>query len=386
MMRRIFLLVIILILIPTFSHASSGIKNIIVEEQLDLFNTKELQIFIDDILMENRITDGMKFRDMISNLVKGEKLFSKDRLIKYFGDLVIGEIKINLEFISKILVLCLISAILTNIQSSFERSSISSLANYITYILVAMIMIGGFYQLIEAALKAVNSMVKFMDLLLPVLLTFLVIAGGPQTKIMFHPMIILTVNGISFIIVNIIFPMIYFSFIVSILSNLSDRIELKKLSELARQIISFIISAAFTVFIGLMTIYGLSSKIDGISIRTAKFAIDNFVPIVGGFLSDTVDTVIGFSAMLKNGIGVIGLMVLMVITLFPVIKVAALLLIYKVTGAVIEPIVSKNISGLFSDVGKTLLMILISMVSVSIMFFIAITVIVDAGNSLLMLR
>lgn len=386
MMRRIILLVIILILIPSFSHASSGIKNIIVEEQLDLFNTKELQVFIDDILMENRITDGMKFRDIISNMVKGEKLFSKDRLINYFGDLVIGEIKINLEFITKILVLCLISAILTNIQSSFERSSISSLANYITYILVAMIMIGGFYQLMEAALKAVNSMVKFMDLLLPVLLTFLVIAGGPQTKIMFHPMIILTVNGISFIIVNIIFPLIYFSFIVSILSNLSDRIELKKLSELARQIISFIISAAFTVFIGLMTIYGLSSKIDGISIRTAKFAIDNFVPIVGGFLSDTVDTVIGFSAMLKNGIGVIGLIVLMVITLFPVIKVAALLLVYKVTGAVIEPIVSKNISGLFSDVGKTLLMILISMVSVSIMFFIAITVIVDAGNSLLMLR
>lgn len=386
MMRRIFLLVIILILMPTFCHASNGIKNIIVEEQLDLFNTKELQMFIDDILMENRITDGMKFRDMISNMVKGERFFSKDRFIKYFGDLVVGEIKINLEFISKILVLCLISAILTNIQSSFERSSISSLANYITYILVAMIMIGGFYQLMEAALKAVNSMVKFMDLLLPVLLTFLVIAGGPQTKIMFHPMIILTVNGISFIIVNIIFPLIYFSFIVSILSNLSDRIELKKLSELARQIISFIISAAFTVFIGLMTIYGLSSKMDGISIRTAKFAIDNFVPIVGGFLSDTVDTVIGFSAMLKNGIGVIGLIVLMVITLFPVIKVAALLLIYKVTGAVIEPIVSKNISGLFSDVGKTLLMILISMVSISIMFFIAITVIVDAGNSLLMLR
>jgi len=63
-----------------------------------------------------------------------------------------------------------------------------------------------------------------------------------------------------------------------------------------------------------------------------------------------------------------------------------LLFIYRVIGAVIEPIVSPNISNFFSDVSKTLLLILISMVSVAIMFFITITIIVDTGNSLLMLR
>lgn len=112
---------------------------------------------------------------------------------------------------------------------------------------------------------------------------------------------------------------------------------------MARQIITFIVSATFTIFIGILTIYGLSTKIDGLSIRTAKFAVDTLIPIVGGFLSDAVDTVIGSSAILKNGIGIIGLIVLVMIILLPIIKVTVLLLIYSVIGAIIEPIASSNI-------------------------------------------
>ena len=148
----------------------------------------------------------------------------------------------------------------------------------------------------------------------------------------------------------------------------------------------FIISAAFTIFIGILTIYGLSTKIDGITIRTAKFAVDKFVPVVGGFLSDAVDAVIGSSTILKNGIGIIGLIVIALIILAPLIKVAALLLVYKLIGAIIEPIASPNIVNFFTDISKTLLLILISMVSITIMFFITITIIVDTSNSLLMLR
>src|SRR5699024_3694959 len=156
--------------------------------------------------------------------------------------------------------------------------------------------------------------------------------------------------------------------------------------EIGRKIITYIISIAFTIFIGILTIYGLSSKIDGISIRTAKFAVDKFVPIVGGFLSDSVDAVIGSMTILKNGIGIVGLIMLVIIILAPLIKLTILLFIYTITGAIIEPIASKNITQFFNDISKTFLLILITMVSLGIMFFITITMVVDTGNNLLMLR
>ncbi len=386
MMKRIILILIIILLIPNLVFGEQEIKDFIIEEQLDLFDTKELESLINDVLGSNDIVPKLKFKDYLTRILKGEKILDGKALAKSIFGKLIEEIRINLGFLSKILVISLISAILTNIQNTFENASVSSFANYVTFILIAILVIGSFYQLMETVKVTINSMINFMEILLPVLLTFLILAGGPNTKIIFHPMILGTVNVIGIMVKSIILPLINFSFIISILSNLSQRTELRKISELGRQMITFIISAAFTVFIGIITIYGLSTKIDGITIRTAKFAVDRFIPVVGGFLSDAVETVIGSSAILKNGIGIIGLLILIFITILPLIKIGSLLLVYKIVGAVIEPIVSKNISNFFSDVSKTLLLILISMVSVAIMFFITITIIVDTGNSLLMLR
>src|SRR5699024_1586646 len=221
--------------------------------------------------------------------------------------------------LSKILVITIISAILTNLQNSFEESSISEFANYFAYLIIAILVITSFSEIMEMAQLSVNRMINFMQILLPILLTLMILTGGPNTRIVFHPIILGSVNIMGIIIKNIIFPLIYFSFVLNILSNLSNRTELSKLSELGRKIIIFIISAVFTIFIGILTIYGLSTKMDGLTILIEKFAIYSFLPIVGGFLSDSIDAVIGSSAILKNGIGIVGLIILVMIILIPLI-------------------------------------------------------------------
>ncbi|NLL82424.1 MAG: stage III sporulation protein AE [Tissierellia bacterium] len=388
-MKKTMFLIILIILIPSLVFAINqvdGYEGSVIDEQLDVFDTSQLQSLIDEILKNNDYIQGLDFKDTLKKLIKGDEVLRWNSLKEALGKMFFGEVRLNLLFLSKVLVIAIISAILTNLQSSFEQSNVSTLANYISYVLIAILVLGSFHQLIETVKGTIDTLVNFMELILPVLLTLLVLAGGPNTKVLFHPMIIVVVNIIGEVVKNVVFPMIYFTFIISILSNLSERKEFKKLSELGRQVIVFIITASFTVFIGIITIYGLSSKIDGITIRTAKFAVDTFVPIVGGFLSDAVETVIGSSTVLKNGVGIIGLFLLIVITIFPVIKIAALLLVYKIVEVIIEPIVSSTISNFFSEVINILLLVLISMVSTAIMFFITITIIVDTGNNLLMLR
>lgn len=384
-MKKTIFLTILLILVPLLSYGQES-NNQLIEEEADLFINEDLNSFIDDLVSTNEIAPDIDIKHFLTSIVSGKESIDINTIFSKLGNIFFQEINDNLKLLSQILIVAIISAILNNMQTVFEGSSISGLANYVTYILLAILIIGSFYQIVEITRDTITSMVNFMQVILPVLLTLLVLAGGPNTKLIFHPMIVATVNVIGSLVKNVIFPLVHFSFIISILSNLSQRMELKKLSELGRQIIVFIISASFTVFIGIITIYGLSTKIDGITIRTAKFAVDKFVPIVGGFLSDAVETVIGSSMILKNGIGIIGLIALILITAIPIIKISTLLLIYKITGAVVEPIVSKNVSNLLNDVSKSFLLILISTVSVAIMFFITITIIVDTGNNLLMIR
>lgn len=384
-MKKTLFITLLLILLPISSFCQEADYRP-GEDILGLFSHEELENFIEDVVSTNEIAPDIDVKEFLTSVVSGKQSIDTKTILSKLAEIFFREINENLKLLSQILIIAIISAILNNMQSAFDGSSISGLANYVTYILLAILIIGSFYQIVEITRDTINSMVNFMQIILPILLTFLVLAGGPNTKLVFHPMILATVNVIGSLVKNVIFPLVYFSFIISVLSNLSQRAELKKLTELGRQIVVFIISASFTIFIGIITIYGLSTKIDGITIRTAKFAVDRFVPIVGGFLSDAVETVIGSSAILKNGIGIIGLIVLIVITAIPIIKISTLLLIYKISGTVVEPIVSKNVSNLLSDVSKSFTLVLISTVSVAIMFFITITIIVETGNNLLMIR
>ena len=133
---------------------------------------------------------------------------------------------------------------------------------------------------------------------------------------------------------------------------MSEKIQFSQLSELIRQIIIGIITGSLTIFIGIITMFGIGSKIDGMTIRTAKFAVDNLVPIVGKFLSDAVETVVSCSAILKNGIGIIGLIALFLICIVPIIKIVVLIFSYKIIGAIAQTIASENIVNFFNEVER----------------------------------
>ena len=233
-----------------------------------LVDTEDIDIFLKELAIENEYKLGESTKDLVMKIIRGEQPIDGESL-KGLGR-IFSELKFSLGLLSKILIITLISTILTNLQNSFEDSSISQLANYFTYILIASLIIINFSELMDMAKLSVGRMVDFMQVLLPILLTLLIVAGGPTTKLMFHPMILGTVNILGIMVNTVIFPLIYFSFLVSLLSNLSQRAELGKLAELGRKIITFIITATFTIFIGVLTIYGLSTNIDGLTIRTAS--------------------------------------------------------------------------------------------------------------------
>lgn len=386
-MKKIHIIVLIVYILVFGSKVYADDSSLsIMDEQLDILNLNELERIVEDTMRENDIFPQFNTKDFLLNLVKGNVTFSLKAIAKNIGLLFFKELRTSLILLAKILIITLISSILTNLQSTFENASVAELANYISYVLIAILVISSFTQVMDLARETIDRMVGFMQAILPILLTLLTAASGPNTKMLFHPMILMSVNLIGILIKTIIIPLIYFSFIISIISNISNRVEFSKLSELGRQVIAFIISGALTLFIGIITIYGLGTKIDGLTIRTAKFAVDKLIPIVGGFLSDAVEAVVGCSAILKNGLGFIGLLILLFICILPVIKILVLMFTYKIIAVVIQPVGSSNLVEFFNQVGKSLLLILISLISTGTMFFITITIIVEAGNNLLMLR
>src|SRR5699024_10208941 len=136
----------------------------------------------------------IKVKDFLISLIKGEISFNIKDFGRYFSTIFFNELRISLGLLSKILVITLISSVLTNLQSTFESKSISELANYITYALIGILVISSFSQIMDLARDTIYKMVDFMQVILPVLLTLLTAVSGPNTRMLFHPMILVSVN------------------------------------------------------------------------------------------------------------------------------------------------------------------------------------------------
>ena len=127
-----------------------------------------------------------------------------------------------------------------------------------------------------------------------------------------------------------------------------------------------IIFSIFTAFITLEGITG--NNIDNVSIKSAKFAISSYVPILGGYLTEGFDLALASIVLIKNSIGIIGIIVILLLALSPVIKIAVFILTLKITAGIIEPICDNRIASFVESISKNMSLLIAILLGVMFMF------------------
>ncbi|MBQ8536238.1 MAG: stage III sporulation protein AE, partial [Clostridia bacterium] len=175
--------------------------------------------------------------------------------------------------------------------------------------------------------------------------------------------------------------------LTTLLSHLSQRVSVSRLGKLFQRAAAWTLGVSFTVFIGVTMIQGLgTAAVDGISIRTAKYAIDNFVPFVGGMFADTVDTLVGCSLLIKNALGVTGLAILIATLAGPMLQTLGAALIYQLCAAVLQPVAESRLLRCMADFSKVLMLLFVVQLSLGAMFLLLIAQMLVVGNLTVMLR
>jgi stage III sporulation protein AE len=359
----------------------------IIEKQFDAIDKAEFDSFVNQL--NSTYVDYIpqyELRDLIKTF-RGQKPYDFTGLLKGIAGYFFHEISTNLRLLGELITLSIIYAILKNIQSAFENDNIGKVTHSFTFLVLIIIAIKSFNLALKVGKDSIDQMVSVIQALLPLVLTLLASIGGMTSVAVFNPLIFIGVTISSTWIRNILLPMIYFVAALGLISNISDRFHVSALSSFLKQICVFLLGLFLSGFLGILVVQGATaSAVDGISIRTAKFASKNFIPVVGGIFSDTVDTIVGCSLILKNAIGFAGLIIIFLTILFPVMKIMAMVFIYKLASAIIQPLGEDTMVKCLNDMASHLAFIAITVSSVALMFFVAVTVIIASGNITVMMR
>lgn len=142
-----------------------------------------------------------------------------------------------------------------------------------------------------------------------------------------------------------------------------------------------------TIFVCSLSVEGtLSSSVDGMTAKTAKAAVSNFIPVVGKILGDSVDSIIGCGNILKNAVGIIGSIIIVGIVILPILKLAILWISFYVLSGVCEVVADEKIVKLIGQISDSYKILMAILFSVSTMFIVGITLVLKITNSSLMYR
>ena len=385
-MKKI-LFVLLLAILSTKAVYCDGISGLL-DEQMELIEIEEMQSIADRIGLES---DDALPRLNIKNIIKSSfgkgNMFNTKEFLKGISRFVASELMMSMSLLGKIIILSVFCAVFQNLHSGFQNESVGKIAYSICYMMIIILAMQSFSIISKTCIDTINLIVTSMQSLLPVLITLLLSIGGITSSSLLQPIVFTSLTVIVTFIKNIVIPMVIFSSILSIISNISDKIRVSKLADLIRTIAIASLGIILTVFTGVITIQGVAtSSIDGVMAKTAKFTVDNFIPIIGDFLSEALDTVIGCTMLLKNGVSIVGLIMLVFITILPIIKILIIFLSYKLGAALIQPIIDNGLVQSLNDISNTIFVLLCCMASVGVLFFIAITIIMGVGNATLMLK
>ncbi|MDX8046021.1 stage III sporulation protein AE [Gracilibacillus sp. S3-1-1] len=326
-------------------------------------------------------------KDSLWSMIKGEQSLTINDWLVGFLRYLLHEIVENGKLLGTLMLLTLFCIVLQTIQNSFEKQMVSKVAYAIVYTILIIIALSSFQLVISYVMDTVQLAQNFIVGLIPLLLGILASLGHLVTISFFHPIIIFLIHTSVLVISKVVIPLILISAILQIVSTISTEYKATKLANLIKNIAISIMGILLTVFLGVISVQGAASAIqDGIAMKTAKFVTGNFIPVIGRIFTDATDTVLSATILIKNGIGMVGVVILIAIVLFPAIKIFAIALMYKVTTAILQPIGDGPVIECLDIIGKHILYLFAALLLVTFMFFFTIVILIISSNVTMMVR
>lgn len=375
--------IVLFLICMMISNCSYAKTDETIEEQKETFGIsdfiKESQKYKGDFLEDIDMSELMN--NAIQGNVDNNVLIKK--VIKLFGT----EVRSSVKTLISILVIIVIHSVLKAISDSLENTNISEIIYYVQYILIVTVIMSNFNSIIQTVKETSQNLVAFMNMLVPILITLMVYTGSITTSGILEPFILFMINFVGNMIQSILIPLMLIITVFSIISKISNKIQMDKISSFLKLSVIWFLGIILTVFVGVISLEGtLSSSVDGITAKTTKAAVSTMIPVVGKILGDAVDTVLGCGLVLKNAVGIVGVIVIIGICIVPIIKLGVITIAYNLSASIIQPIADEKIVKLLSEMGGIFKVLLGILCSLSVMLIIGITLVIKISNSGMMYR
>lgn len=346
---------------------------------LDQYDLSEIQQYIDE-----QASNGwnLSFGDIMKDIMAGRLSDVMGQIGTSIRDALFSEIRNNGHMMGQIIILGIIGAVFTNFSNVFTGSQISETGFFVTYLLLFTYLAASFFTSISIAGSVVNQILDFMKALMPAFFLAAAFAGGSVSAVASYEFTLIAITAAQTVAVAVLLPMTKVYALLVMAGHVAKEDILSKLTELLASAISWSLKTMVGLVLGFHLIQGLVLPYVDSMKTGAVQKIISIIPGVGQGANAVTSMVIGSGVLVKNTMGAAGVVILLIITVIPMLKLVILMILYQCVAAVLQPVCDKRIVSCISDMAKGH-KILLSIAASAILLFVVTIAMVCASTNVL---
>ena len=330
----------------------------------------QMQDAVNQILKE----DSFSIEEILNQILKGESLFQKETMSKWFKNIVKAQLQREQKAMFQVVLLVLLAAVFSNFTAVFGDGKTGETSFYITYMLLLAVLIKSFGSMGVELKELLENFILFLKALMPSYFLAVTASSGSATAMIFYEAVLFLIYVIQVVFLKGIVPAIYVLALVELVNYLHSEDFLSKMAELLQTLIEWSLKSCMAVVLGMQLIQNMigpamdSLKRDIIGKTAAS------IPGIGNAINGVTEVALGTAVIIRNGIGVVGIIILVCIGIRPVIRLALLAFLYKLLAAVTQPVSDKRMTGALSTIGNGYVLFLKILLCMELLIFITIAI------------
>ncbi|SER80581.1 stage III sporulation protein AE [Psychrobacillus sp. OK032] len=215
-----------------------------------------------------------------------------------------------------------------------------------------------------------NQLVTLFLGMYPLLTAGIALSGGAFLITLWNPMVMVFASFTTVLAEKVLIPSIMAAFIFDVITRIHPATSFSKMSDLIRMTLVGTTSIILVLYSFFMTLNGVFTwSVSGAVNESAKRLISNNIPFVGSLLTESISTMKSYSASASVVTGNAVLFSVLVLVSIPTIQTILIAFLYRLLGAILDPFIDGNISGLLDDIGRTLFVLSVISVLIAFAFF-----------------
>lgn len=353
-----------------------------ISNQLKSLDLNDMEKLLDTLTaVQTDIFGDLSFTSKVQNIINGEFKIGQKSIFTSILNLTFDNVLKFIPLLTSIIVIAIMCSFISNLRGENNSKSVGEIIYFVCYGLIIILVMTAVVNLISITSATLQSIKTQMEVIFPILLTIMTAMGGSAGVSIYQPAVALLSSFVMQVFTSILMPLFIFMLVFTIISNLTSTVKLDKFTKFFGSTFKWILGGIFTVFMAFLAIQGITaSTYDSVSIRTAKYAMKSYIPLLGGYLSEGFDVIMVSSVLIKNAIGASGLFLMFSIVISPIIQIVVFSLVLKLAAAILEPLTDNRISDFIFSISKTLTFLVVLILGVAFMYLITVGLIMCTAN------